>query len=46
MKDNELPNYQILSEKLYDLVKGENLDDVENAIKSLMSGLKLRSIVN
>ncbi len=45
-KINELPNYQILSEKLYEVVKGENFDDVEKAVNSLISGLKRRSIVN
>ena len=45
-KNDEFPNYQILSEKLYELVKGENYDDVERAIESLMSLLKRRSIVN
>ena len=45
-KINELPNYQILSEKLYEVVKGENFDDVEKAVNSLISNLKRRSIVN
>jgi dihydroneopterin aldolase len=43
---NELVNYQILAEKIADLVKGENYDDVEKAVESLMSSLKRRSIVN
>lgn len=42
----ELVNYQILSEKLYELVKGENYDDIEKAVSSLMDSLKRRSIVN
>ena len=47
MKQKEnTPNYQALSEKMLALVKGENYDDVEKAIESLMSSLKRRSIVN
>lgn len=42
----ELPNHLELSEKLYELVKGENYDDVEKAVDSLLSSLKRRSIVN
>ncbi|GAQ50187.1 hypothetical protein FPKKA176_contig00130-0003 [Flavobacterium psychrophilum] len=42
----ELPNYIELSEKLYELVKGENYDDVEKAAVLLISNLKRRSIVN
>ena len=45
-KINETPNYQILSEKLYEVVKGENFDDVEKAVNSLIDSLKRRSIVN
>ena len=41
-----LANYQNLSEKLYEFVKGENYDDVERAVESLMSSLKRRSIIN
>ena len=43
---NGLANYQILAEKMLNLVKGENYADVENAIKNLISLLKRRSIVN
>jgi hypothetical protein len=47
MKQNEkLPNYIELSEKLYELVRGENYDDVEKATELLISNLKRRSIVN
>lgn len=42
----ELVKYQVLAEKIADLVKGENYDDVEKAVESLMSSLKRRSIVN
>ena len=42
----KLPNYIELSEKLYELVKGENYDDVEKATELLISNLKRRSIVN
>lgn len=42
----ELANYQILSEKLYEVIKGENCDDVEKATELLISNLKRRSIVN
>ncbi len=44
-KINEIPNYQILSEKLYEVVKGETFDDVNEAVKLLMSNLRHRSIV-
>lgn len=44
--ENELPNYIQISEKLYEVVKGENFDDVEKAVNSLMYSLKRRSIVN
>lgn len=44
-KINEIPNYQILSEKLYEVMKGENYDDVENAVRSLMQSLKRKSVV-
>jgi hypothetical protein len=43
---NELVNYQVLAEKIADLVKGENYDDVEKATELLISILKRRSIVN
>lgn len=46
MSENELPNYILLSEKLMEVVKGENYDDVEKAVESLMESLKRRSIVN
>jgi hypothetical protein len=47
MKQNEkLANYIELSEKLYELVRGENYDDVEKATELLISNLKRRSIVN
>lgn len=46
MENNELPNYQQLAEKLYELVKGENFDDVEKATELLINDLKRRSIVN
>lgn len=47
MKHKEkLPNHIELSEKLYELVKGENYDDVEKATVLLISNLKRRSIVN
>lgn len=42
----KLPNHIELSEKLYELVKGENYDDVEKATVLLISNLKRRSIVN
>lgn len=45
-KTDNIVNYQILAEKMYELVKGENLDDVELAAHSLLSGLKRMSIVN
>lgn len=45
-KINEIPNYQQLAEKLYEVVKGENFDDVEKAVNSLISSLKRRSIIN
>ena len=44
--NNKIPNYQQLAEKLYELVKGENFDDVEKATELLMDSLKRRSIVN
>jgi len=43
---NELVNYQVLAEKMADLVKGENFDDVEKATELLIGILKRRSIVN
>ena len=46
MENNELPNYQQLAEKLYELVKGENFDDLEKATELLINDLKRRSIVN
>lgn len=42
----KLANYQILSEKLYESVKGENYDDVVKATELLIDNLKRRSIVN
>mgnify|MGYP003588493414 CR=1 FL=1 len=42
----KLPNYILLSEKLIEIVKGENYDDVEKATELLISNLKRRSIVN
>ena len=42
----KLPNHIELSEKLYELVKGENYDDVEKAAVLLINSLKRRSIVN
>ena len=45
-KKGNTPNYHMLAEKMLDLVKGENYDDVENAVKTLMSSLKRRSIIN
>lgn len=46
MKEEQLPNYQVLVQKILDLVKGENYDDVENAVRELMISLKRRSIIN
>ena len=45
MENNEIPNYQQLAEKLYEVVKGENFDDVEKATNSLIDSLR-RSIIN
>ena len=45
-KINELPNFEILSEKLYEVVKGENYADVEDAFYSLLRRLKRKSVVN
>jgi hypothetical protein len=42
----ELANYQILSEKLYEIVKGENYDDVIKATELLVHTLGRRSVVN
>ncbi len=44
-KIKEIPNYQTLSEKLYEVVKGETFNDVNEAVKLLMSNLRHRSIV-
>ena len=44
-KTNELANYQVLAEKIADLVKGENYDDVEKAVRELMSTIRRRSII-
>lgn len=46
MNEKELPNCMVLAEKMLAFVKGENYDDVENAVKELMIRLKRRSIVN
>ncbi len=46
MKKETLPNYQLLAEKMLNLVKGELYDDVEKAVENLMNGLKRRSIIN
>lgn len=46
MSENEFPNYQVLAEKILNLIKGENYDDVEKAFQSLMDSLKRRSIIN
>lgn len=46
MNEKKLPNYQVLVQKMLDLVKGENYDDVENAVRELMISLKRRSIIN
>lgn len=44
--ETKTPNYQILAEKMTELVKGENFDDVEKSVELLMSTLKRRSIIN
>lgn len=45
-KIEQNPRFFEIAEKMLKLVKGENYDDVENAIKSVLEQLKRRSIVN
>ncbi len=46
MENTTEVRYQTLAEKMLELVKGENYDDVLKAIKSMKLSLRRKSIVN